>query len=270
MQMSGEYLNSPIANSCMIEAVNILLHACSRWEAGTPVQCAHHGDETGKSCIRRVPIFDNLTDKDVNLLSEAIHSETFAKGAYVFRTGEQSDTLYVINKGVMKITKVSESGKEHILRFLFPGDFDGQFALFKEEYHYADAEVMEETVVCKIRREDLRSLMMHNPEIAYRLVVLMSERLKEADEWIGAISLLDVEERLAKVLLIYGTKYEMNQAFDLPVSKKDFASLIGVCPETLSRKLSLFESKGLIKMAGRKSIRILDVHQLKGIADSSL
>ncbi len=231
------------------------------------MHCVHHFADPGKSCITCVPIFENLTEKDVDLLSEAIHSETYGKGEYVFRTGEQSDTLYVVHKGVVKITKVSESGKEHILRFLFPGDFDGQFALFNEEYHYADAEVMEETVVCKIRRDELQNIMMRNPEIAYRLVVVMSERLKEADEWIGAISLLDVEKRLAKVLLIYGAKYALNQAFDLPVSKKDFASLIGVCPETLSRKLSLFENQGLIELAGRKSIRILDAQQLKEVAE---
>ncbi len=241
----------------------------TRGKQVAPVHCLLHAAESGKSCIRRVPIFENLTDKDVELLSDAIHSETYAKGEYVFRTGEQSDTLYVVHKGVVKITKVSESGKEHILRFLFPGDFDGQFALFNEEFHYADAEVMEETVVCKIRRGELHHIMMHNPEIAYRLVVIMSERLKEADEWIGAISLLDVEKRLAKVLLVYGSKHVPNEPFDLPVSKKDFASLIGVCPETLSRKLSLLENQGLIELTGRKSIRILDEHQLKGIAESS-
>lgn len=228
--------------------------------------CVIHSDN---ACIRRVPIFENLTESDVKLLSTAIHSQTYAKGEYVFHTGEQSDTLYVIHKGVVKITKVAESGKEHILRFLFPGDFDGQFALFNEEYHYADAEVMEETVVCKIRRDDLQNIMMKNPEIAYRLVVVMSERLKEADEWIGAISLLDVEKRLAKVLLIYGSKHELNESFELPVSKKDFASLIGVVPETLSRKLSLFESQGLIELKGRKSIRILNMPQLKQIAEPS-
>jgi CRP-like cAMP-binding protein len=230
------------------------------------MSCVFHSDN---ACIRRVPIFENLTETDVKLLSTAIHSQTYAKGEYVFHTGEQSDTLYVIHKGVVKITKVAESGKEHILRFLFPGDFDGQFALFNEEYHYADAEVMEETVVCKIRRDDLQNIMMKNPEIAYRLVVVMSERLKEADEWIGAISLLDVEKRLAKVLLIYGSKHEPNESFELPVSKKDFASLIGVVPETLSRKLSLFENQGLIELKGRKSIRILNMPQLKQIAEPS-
>ncbi len=228
------------------------------------MSCIFHSDN---ACIRRVPIFENLTDNDFMLLSKAVHSEKYSKGEYVFHIGEQSDALYVIHKGVVKITKVAESGKEHILRFLFPGDFDGQFALFNEEYHYADAEVMEDTVVCKIHRDDLRSVMIQNPEIAYRLVVVMSERLKEADEWIGAISLLDVEKRLAKVLLIYSAKYEPNEPFDLPVPKKDFASLIGVVPETLSRKLSLFEDQGLIELKGRKSIRILNLPQLRQIAE---
>lgn len=227
----------------------------------------HHGCcETPDFCVRGVPLFDSLTDEDVALLHETIESKRYTKGESVFREGEPSDSLYIVNEGVVKVSKLSDSGKEHILRLLFPGDFLGQFALFKEGLHYADAEAMEESVVCRIHRTALKAILERNPQMSYRFLAAISQRLREADEWVEAISLQDVERRLAKTLLIFEGKSETDGVFQLPVPKKDFAALLGATPETLSRKLSAFESQSLIRLHGKKGIQILDPTGLEIIA----
>lgn len=53
----------------------------------------------------------------------------FKKGEFVFHEGERSETLFVLNEGTVKISKLDESGRKQVLRFLFPGDFFGDFAL---------------------------------------------------------------------------------------------------------------------------------------------
>lgn len=96
-------------------------------------------------------------------------------------------------------------------------------------------------------------------------MLVLSERLQLADEWIGAISLLEVEKRLAKALLSF---YEIANKveFELPVSKKDLASFIGTTPETLSRKLVHFQSLQLLELNGRKGIHLLSIDELIEIA----
>jgi CRP-like cAMP-binding protein len=218
-----------------------------------------------KACVRYVPIFSALNDEEMQLLQKEIRNQTFQKGDYIFQEGESATAFYVIHTGMVKMTKLSDDGKEQILRLLFPGDFFGQYALFENKLHYSYAEVLEDTTVCLIKKEDFKAILEQNPTMALKYMMALSERLQEADERVGAISLLEVEKRLAKALLSFYDK-ERKEEFQLPVTKKDFASLIGTTPETLSRKLVLFQSNHLIDMSGRKGIRLLNLEELREIA----
>jgi CRP-like cAMP-binding protein len=217
------------------------------------------------TCVRNVPIFSGLNDEEMALLQQEIKNQTFHKGEYIFQEGETATAFYVIHTGMVKMIKLSDEGKEHILRLLFPGDFFGQYALFENKKHYSYAEVLEETTVCLIQKEDFKAILEKNPTMALKYMMALSERLQEADEWVGAISLLEVEKRLAKALLSFYDK-EKKQEFDLPVSKKDFASLIGTTPETLSRKLVALESSQFLELKGRKGIHLLKIEELREIA----
>lgn len=229
--------------------------------------CQHEGHDCGaSSCIHRIPIFESLTEEEVNALSPVIHTHHYKKGEIIFREGEPAFSLYFVNDGVIKISKLSDEGKEQIFRILFSGDFFGQFALLQNRNHYANAEVIETATVCQINSEDFKKAMEHNPEMAFRFILAISEKLRESDEWMGTISLLEVERRLAKALLIFHKKSQAgDKPFQLPVSKKEFASLIGTTPETLSRRLAYFESLNLLVLEDRKHIRIIDSEGLEQI-----
>ncbi len=226
--------------------------------------CCEHHPQAG-SCIQCVPIFHGLTVEEVTILQQVTHSRSYNKGDYIFREGEPSHTLYVVHEGLIKISKLSAEGKEQIIRLLFPGDFFGQLALLEKKNQYAHAEVLEKTTICQIHKEDFIPVLERNPDMAIRFMMALSERIYQADEWIGTISLMEVERRLARALLIfYERSQKGKQPFALPISKKDFASLIGTTPETLSRKLVHFESLNLLTLAGRKEIQIKNP---QGLAD---
>ncbi|MCL6517046.1 Crp/Fnr family transcriptional regulator [Alicyclobacillus sp.] len=218
------------------------------------------------SCLRRVPLFRGLPAQDIELFSKEIHSKRYKKGEHVFRRGDTAEGLYVIHHGVVKITTLSNEGKEHILRFLFQGDFDGVDALFNDKSHYAFAEAVEDAVVCTIYRSDLKVVLMRHPDIAYRLLGVLSARLRDADERAGSLRLMDAERRLAKTLVLFGERVPFGVPFELPFPKKDLAALIGVAPETLSRRLSAFESAGYISMNGQKGFTIRDAEALRRLA----
>ncbi|MGC5325986.1 Crp/Fnr family transcriptional regulator [Brevibacillus sp. SYSU BS000544] len=224
-------------------------------------ECSHH-----HSCIRRVPIFQNLTDQEIELLQSVTHSRGYERGDFVFREAEQSESLFVLNQGLIKLSKVADNGKEHIIRFLFPGDFFGQFALLQDKKHYANAEIIEPAVVCRIHRDDFKPLMEQNPAMTYRFLLAMSELLQQADEWAGALHLYEVERRLAKLLFYLQSKDStVDNQFRLPAAKKELALIIGTTPETLSRKLAQFESQGILSV-NKRIVRILDQETLSQLA----
>lgn len=227
--------------------------------------CCEKHHQSG-SCVRTVPVFKGLNDEEVLDLTEVVKSRTYTKGDFIFREGELSDALVIVHKGIIKVSKVSDEGKEQILRILFPGDFFGQYALLDNKMHYADAEVLEETTVCLLHKSDFKVILARNPGMAMSFMLALSEMLQVADEWIGTISLLEVERRLAKALLVFYEKEKEEEFFQLPVPKKDFASLIGATPETLSRKLVYLQKLQVLELDGRRGIRLLDLEKLKEIA----
>ncbi len=101
----------------------------------------------------------------------------------------------------------------------------------------------------------LKDLMRKSPSITLKVMEEVSSRLELAETRIADLSLHSVDDRLARSLLeLAGARLE----FDLAISKGDYASQLGMTQETLSRKLSSFQEKGLIAMRGQRTIRILD------------
>ena len=222
------------------------------------------------SCITSVPVFKGMKEADLQLLQKVTRSRHFLKGEFIFREGERSETLFVVNEGLIKLTKMSTEGKEHIVRLLFPGDFFGLFSLLKSEKHYVNAEAIggSPTVICYIEKKDFLKTMENNADLSFRFLLTVNDRLYEADESVGFLSLMEVEQRLARALILFHDKLNArNGTFTLPITKKDLASYIGTTPESVSRKLLAFMSQKLIAMDGRRNIQILELGQLKQMAE---
>jgi len=226
--------------------------------------CSHQS-----SCITSVPVFKGMKKADIQLLQKVTRSRHFLKGEFIFREGECSETLFVVNEGLIKLTKTSAEGKEQIVRLLFPGDFFGLFSLLKNEKHYVNAEAIGgPTVICYIDKKDFLRTMENKADLSYRFLLAVNDRLHESDESVGFLSLMEVGQRLARALILFHDK--LNAAggiFTLPITKKDLASYIGTTPESVSRKLLAFMSQKLIVMGGRRQIQILELDQLKQMAE---
>ncbi|MDQ0195973.1 Crp/Fnr family transcriptional regulator [Paenibacillus wynnii] len=220
------------------------------------------------SCVRRVPVFNGLSDVEINQIESLVESRPYDKGAFVFREGERSDSLFVLNEGLIKLTQSSRDGKEHILRFLFPGDYFGQFALLQNKQNYVNAEIIESSTVCLIHRKDFIPLLEKNTTLAYNFLLSMSEQLHHAEDWAAALHMLEVDKRLAKILLYFHSKDILNSKVNLPASKKEIAAMIGTTAETLSRKLNQFEELNLIKVS-RRVIHILELDDLQHLAGTN-
>jgi CRP-like cAMP-binding protein len=219
------------------------------------------------SCLTTVPVFKGLKEVDLILLQKVTRSRQFVKGEFIFHEGESSETLFVINEGLIKLTKMSAEGKEQIVRLLFPGDFFGLSSLLRKDRHNVNAEAVGNTIICSIEKKDFLKTMEINADLTYRFLLALSDRLYQADESVGLLSLMEVEQRLARVLILFHEKMNAgHNSFTLPISKKDLASYIGTTPESVSRKLLAFVSKKWINTNGRRQIQLLELDQLKMIA----
>jgi len=208
-----------------------------------------------KTCIELVPIFSTLTFDEMMEVASITTSRTYKKGEMVYFQGDREKKLYVIHKGRVKISRISSSGKEQLIRILGPGEFMGELSLFNDEPNANNAEVIEDATVCIIDGDKLKSLMAKYPSIAFKVLEELSLRLKRAENLIENLGIRDVESRIAEKLLELADD-EGN--IILTMKKGDLASHLGMSQETLSRKLSYFQDEGWIELKGHKKIKILD------------
>lgn len=218
--------------------------------------------DDGRNCIERVPIFSNLTTEEMLEIASITSEKTFEKGEMIYMAGDSSDNLYVIHKGKVKITRLTESGKEQVIRILGPGEFLGELSLFSSVAMTDNGEAIEKVTMCMISGEKLKALMTRYPSITFKIMEELSMRLEKAENTIQNISLHSVERRIAQNLLGLS---EEGKPLKLNMSKGDWASQLGMSQETLSRKLSAFQELGIIKLVGHRGIEILKSEVLEGI-----
>lgn len=190
------------------------------------------------------------------------HSVSFKKGEVIYSAGDQSDSLYIVNIGRVRIYRLSEAGKEQLLRILKPGDFTGELALFNETIHEAYASAMVDTSICTVKRSDFQDLLLKYPSIALKVMAEFSSRLELAERQTTRLATEKVDTRIALFLAECLEDGNMNNEITLPMSKKDLASFLGTTPETISRKLYELETLGYIKLISNKKIQILDLDSL--------
>ncbi len=229
-------------------------------------KCEHSfvSDHTTKSCISLVPIFNHLDKEKMDEIMEKVHHKMLQKGETLYRAGDESDSLYIVQRGKIKIYRLSETGKEQIVRILFPGDFTGELALFKQSVHDSYAEALIETSICQIQRKDLQQFLLKYPSISLEILKELSNRLDQSEKQVTRFATEKVDTRIALFLAEYANGEERME-FTLPMSKKDLASYLGTTPETISRKLAEFEDAGILRQKSNKRIKILDINRLQSI-----
>lgn len=191
---------------------------------------------------------------------QTVQSKSLKKGEVLFHAGDESDTLYIVNRGRVKIYHLAESGKEQLVRILNPGDFTGELALFQESINEGYAEALVDTSICMITGEDLQSFLLKYPTIALQIMKELTGRLEKSEIQTTRFATEKVERRIAHFLtecMEAGTK-----EIELPMSRKDLASYLGTTPETISRRLTEFEEEGYIVQKGQRKMTIVDVDGL--------
>ena len=170
----------------------------------------------------------------------------------------------IVHRGWVKIYRLAESGREQLIRVLGPGDFIGEmtFISASETDHFAVT--LEDSQICNLHHEDIRSFLLRYPTIAYKMLETVTGRLEQTERLVSSLTGEDAERRIASFLLELAAR-DGKDTVELPVSKKDLASYLGTTPETVSRRLTAFEGKGWIRQGAKGRIEILDREAMAGV-----
>jgi CRP/FNR family transcriptional regulator/CRP/FNR family cyclic AMP-dependent transcriptional regulator len=208
--------------------------------------------------FREVPLFADLEDADLDSLIAVATRRKFPKDSVIFFEHDPGDSLFMILSGRVKVTILSDDGREIILSVLGEKDFFGEMSLLDNEPRSATAIAMEDTEVVILHQKEFLSIVEKRPRILVLLLAVLSSRLRKANHQIGSLALLDVYGRVASVLLDMakesGVRLKDGRICFRRPTHQEIANMIGATRETVSRMISDLHRQGYIEISGKNVI----------------
>jgi CRP-like cAMP-binding protein len=213
-------------------------------------------------------MFSAFTTGEAKEINPYLVHGRFRKKETIFSEGDPPDWLFIVEKGKVKITKLSHEGKEIILEIISRGDFFGGVAVLRGFPYPANAVAMEDTEVLKISRKNLLSIMDRFPSLMYCMATSIGDRIKGSHEALKSIALEKVESRIASLLIKLadkaGEKSEDGLLINMRLTKQDLAEMVGTTVETSIRTMSKFSKAGILASRSGKIV-IKDLEKLRSL-----
>jgi CRP/FNR family cyclic AMP-dependent transcriptional regulator len=206
--------------------------------------------------LKDVAIFQGLSDEDIAYLTERAATRTYPKGAIIVNEGDEGNSLFVIQSGLVKAYLSDDKGKEVILSTQGPGEYFGELALFDEAPRSASVAAMEPCKVMIVSKTQLRESILDRPQIAVILLKRLAVRVRALTENVRTLALLDVFGRLVKTLYSLAEEKDGGLVIDQKLTQQDLANRIGASREMVSRIMNDLAEGGYIAVEGKRvSIR---------------
>ena len=215
--------------------------------------------------LARVPLFEQLEAAELEPVARVAVPRSFPKGVRVFHEGDSSDACYIVRSGDLRVTREHPDGRAIALATLGPGDIFGELAMLDGGTRSASVETLSDCELLALPAPDMRRVVAGHGEIAAKLIVALTKRLRETNERVTRQSFQTVPSRVAGVLLQLiaeeaapegrtGVTVRMNQA--------DLAQLAGTSRESVSRFLATLERAGVVAV-GRGRVTVVEPRRLR-------
>ena len=207
-----------------------------------------------REALRAIPLFAGLSEPDLDEIAELLIERRYPSRTTIFEEGSVGEYMYVIREGHVKISKMSDDGREKILEIMGPGTFFGEMALLDKETRSASVKSTCACVLLALSRQDFLALLRRNPDISMQLICELSRRLRETDEEVRGLLFERVEGRTRRVLRRMATQPAPGHPDHLAtasVTHQQLADLVGTSRETITRVVKGLKDEGWLDQQGK-------------------
>lgn len=197
-----------------------------------------------------------LSPADLEALKPHAVARIYPRHAVILSEGEESDSLYIIQSGRVKVYLSDETGKEITLAILGPGSYLGEIAMLDGAPRSASVMTLEKATLLRISRGAFRDFLARNPDIAFEIIRLLTIRIRNTTEQVRNLAFKNVYRRVASVLNSLSRKMaDGRRVVPERLTQQEIADMVGASREMVSRVLSEL-SKGEYITVVRKIITI--------------
>lgn len=213
------------------------------------------------AALRRTALFGELDEAELAVLAEHAVERRLARDEILFIAGDEAQGLFVICSGALRAFREGVDGREQVIHVERAGATIAELPVFDDKPYPSTVAAEEPTVVLFLDKREVKALCLRYPQIALAALKMLAGRLRRCAELVEALSLHEVDQRLARWLLsearLRGVRKEQVIAVTLVLTNQQIAARIGSVREVVSRALNRLQNNGLIQIEGRV-IKIAD------------
>ncbi len=216
-----------------------------------------------------VDIFEPLSQEEIQAIKWENLNTTVERGEIFYTPMDLCETLFVLQRGRVRIYRATPEGREFTVAVLESGTVFGEMVLTGQRLRSSFAQAMEESEVSAMCRADVERLILDKPQVGLQLVHLLSDRLSTYETRLEDIALKEVPARLASFILqfIESEGVVTREGYKIPTryTHRQLATMIGSKRETVTKAFTTLQRAGAVELK-RRRIRVKDIEALKSAA----
>lgn len=197
-------------------------------------------------------LFRELEAEERNVLFGRVRVRAYSAGEAIFLMGSPGDSMMAVLSGSVRISVPSPDGKEIVLAILQPGEVFGEIALLDGKERTADAKAMSACSLAILERREVVSFLDRHPQTWPKLVAVLCSRLRNTDQHIAELALLDLPVRLAKALLRMGVvetrRGDGRVLLQVQLSQRELGNICGATRESINKCLRAWQRRGIVQI----------------------
>lgn len=200
--------------------------------------------------LKTFSLFQGLPDEALARVAAVAGMRRYPRSHHVLDAGDECDHVYFVLTGSVKVLVSGDGGRDAILGLLGRGSVFGEMAMFGARPRSASVVTAEPSDLVQIPVQDFRRLMQENFDLAWRVMCLLADRLREADRKIESLSLRDVHARVEELLREMAEPVADGSLVAARITKQDIARMVGASREMVSRVMRDLGRDGVVEERG--------------------
>ena len=215
--------------------------------------------------IERLDLLQAMNEEAQHHFNAMVRRTKRRRGEWIYVHGDRADSIFLVQKGRMKITALSEDGHEVVHEIVGPGEIFGDTSTILGIPRTTSAQALEASVLCEIQRKDFESLLIAYPELSLQLLKSVGLRLKKAEAQLLKVICHDVSTRVREALLdlmAAESSLHPDQPVTIKITQQDLANLIGASRQKTWEVLKELEDSSVLRLMYR-GILVTAPHKLR-------
>lgn len=219
-------------------------------------------------CDLKNLFYASLNSVDLEKFCSSRHEISLKTGQHLIRQNDEIKDFIYLKEGLVKLYRNSKQNQTQIISFGKPFDFVSLLSVFSDERYNYSVTALVDSVACVFDLNEIKKLIRSNGEFAMQLIQAQN---RSSDRIIiDSLNMLQkrLYGRIATVLLYFADEIYKDDAYELPISRKELAQFIGMSIENVIRAISAFRKDKIIQVYG-KNFAIVDRNRLEQMRDFS-